>query len=272
MAALNRALTKVGMHFASQNLNDRTGGKKGPMWRAGRAWLYLRQDDAGQNSKFGVEWVLGRVRFGLRLTVDAQYGDDDFVISLSLPLVSLYLSAENVLPAALIARKPEDPHAIGFSIHDGGLWWDCWQNDVEWRSGTPKWRHGHFDPMDFMFGRMDHHRHSILTASGLISMPEKDYPCTVELFESVWHRRRFPYWPLTRRMRRAEVDVDGGVPFPGKGENSWDCGEDATYSMTTQATTVSEAIGKFSLSVIRDRVKNGGPTWRPATKQADGGE
>jgi hypothetical protein len=62
------------------------------------------------------------------------------------------------------------------------------------------------------------------------------------------------------------VDLDmkrDPVPFPGKGENSWDCGEDASYGFGCAAETLEEGIGKFVASKLRDRGRNGGRGWTP---------
>lgn len=48
--------------------------------------------------------------------------------------------------------------------------------------------------------------------------------------------------------------------------NSWDCGEDAVYSLTTVAATVPEAIAKLVRSCLESRERHGGPNWRPAVK------
>jgi hypothetical protein len=66
------------------------------------------------------------------------------------------------------------------------------------------------------------------------------------------------------RRIRAKITPDTPIPFPGKGENSWDCGEDATHSMTCNATNEQEAVAKLVASVLNDRYRHGGKNWRPA--------
>lgn len=257
---INRALRPLGMRLQSQNLNDRPGGRKGPMWKAGRARLWLRQDERGDNPSINLEWHLGRWRFGLRLTVDPRYGDDDFTLAVSLPGISLYLSPDGVLPKRI--PRPDEPHAIGVSVHDGGLWWDVWQND---HSGTPKWRHGHFDPVDWLLGRTSFSRRVLRTAEAVVPMPERGYPAMVSLEEHTWRR---PRWPFPRRLYRADIEVEGGVPVPGKGESDYDCGEDAIFSMTCLAHTPEEAVGRFVESTLTRRQRYGGRDWRPAEAMA----
>jgi hypothetical protein len=50
-----------------------------------------------------------------------------------------------------------------------------------------------------------------------------------------------------------EIEVKGGVPVPGDGENSWDIDDDAVEIMTVAADTIEEAIAKFKESIGKDR-------------------
>jgi hypothetical protein len=92
-----------------------------------------------------------------------------------------------------------------------------------WSSDIPKWRHGNFNPVDFLFGRQKYSEDVLETVPVSLAMPEKTYTGTVKLLRSKWKRPR-AWW--TQTILYAHIDVPGGVPFPGKGENSWDCGED----------------------------------------------
>ena len=62
----------------------------------------------------------------------------------------------------------------------------------------------------------------------------------------------------------AEFDAPG-LRHPGKGENSWDCGEAATSGMSFGTDTVflHDAVGAAVALCLRDRYKNGGYGWRP---------
>jgi hypothetical protein len=76
--------------------------------------------------------------------------------------------------------------------------------------------------------------------------PHEEYEASVKLFESTWKR---PRW-FAHKISRAEVKVEGGVRHPGKGTTSYNCDDDFTYSLTTPATTVREALNKFRDSVL----------------------
>jgi hypothetical protein len=97
-----------------------------------------------------------------------------------------------------------------------------------------------------------------------IPMPEKCYRATVQFEEATWKR---PRW-FSKRIVRAQVDIPGGIPVPGKGENSWDIDEDAIYSICFSATKTWEVVGKVVESVMNSRIRHGGLKWRPEAKEA----
>lgn len=71
-------------------------------------------------------------------------------------------------------------------------------------------------------------------------------------------KRRFS----TKRVDDFVVDMDPpGLPFPGKGENSWDCGDDAIYGFG--GVSLEAAIAKNVADVKRYRQRYGGSNWRP---------
>jgi len=89
------------------------------------------------------------------------------------------------------------------------------------------------------------------------------YPATVRFFESTWKR---PRWPWSKKIVRADIYPDTPIPYPGKGENSWDCDEDATHSMMTAEETELGAVVAMVESVLRSRYRHGGLSWRPKLK------
>jgi len=85
-------------------------------------------------------------------------------------------------------------------------------------------------------------------------MPEKNYPAHAILADWTW---TYPRW-FSKTIRRCEIKIPGGLPHEGKGENSYDCGQDATFSIATKAKTIPEGVGQLVGSVLKDRVKYGG--------------
>lgn len=287
---------RYGVRWHAQNLTDH---KRGPMWCAGRAWLNVWEGngDTGEGYRevfsLNPEWHFGwRGSFGLGLNVGDGDSDREVMAHADLGLARFYLTfdgiprrvADRILPGYWFPSggpygsshhfsqpapgriKMNQPVEIAVRWHSGGLWWGFWHTIHEWKSTTPKWRAGHFNPVDWLLGRDVYSSEDIQTVKATVPMPEGTYPATIRLFRSTWKR---PRWPFTRELLRAEVEVEGGIPFPGKGENSWDCGEDATYSITTHARTVEAAIAAMVEAVLRNRRRYGGSVdWRPSERAA----
>ena len=245
------------MHFHtwSQNLTgDEPGGRRGPMWRHGRAalWLY---DDAETAQQLGVEaeWKVPSGHFHLSLNVDGT--EREITLSVGCGLFSLYLTAENLIRFSMLERE------IRFSLFDGSLMVTLWMHPHDWNSTEPKWRRFTVDPARILFGRTIYSRRVLSEHAVTVPMPERSYAGTVTLTEDTWRR---PRWPFPTRVRRAKVEMKEPIPFPGKGENSWDQGDDALHGLTFPAATVPEAISGVVASVLRSREKYGHLGWVPA--------
>jgi hypothetical protein len=134
-----------------------------------------------------------------------------------------------------------------------------------WSSRDSKWTHGSFHVVDFIFGRTTHAKRALVGPVAVkIPLPERAYDGTVTIEVREWRRKRWPF--VWHRMIGADVDCKNDpLPFPGKGENSWDCGEDATYSSSAPCPTgkVADAIGHMVAHVLDTRRRYGGEGWLP---------
>lgn len=121
-----------------------------------------------------------------------------------------------------------------------------------WKNGDWKWC---CDISRKLKGKFTVSKKIIETNFVLIPMPEKTYKGHAVLADWTWH---YPRW-FSKTIRRCEIGVPGGIPHPGKGENSWDCGDDATFRLTTgKVRSIAEAVGKLVGMVLESRVKYGG--------------
>lgn len=235
--------------------------KQGRMWKYGRAWLHW------PGNSIGVCWSLFRERFGVRLAF-SDTGDHAIEVGISLPfLFSLWL---HIARAKWVKRLPgvkwtgkwgSGEREIYIRFHDSALWWTLWRFTGE--SKSRDWRDSNFHFDDFLLGREKYSESEHTTHHVLFLVQGTAYPATVELYTSTWKRSRWP-WPKT--VNRANVEVETGVPVPGKGENGWDMEDDAIYGLTTNADTVGEALSAFRESVIRQRSKYGGDNWVQASE------
>ncbi len=241
------------IRFHWQNLNEKPGDRHGCGLRYGRCWLNLRQ------TTLSAEWETWVSKFAL--TLDVGGDENDFCLHLALPPVSLFLGVQGLFP---YSRLPRDwGRTTGVRVFDWAIWFDIWNDDSVWSSDQPWWNSFNFHPVDFFLGDSKHSERTLSTEERVVPMPEGTYPCTVRMFESTWKR---PRW-FNKRMVRATVDIPSGVPFPGKGENSWDCGQDATFSSTGPARDPDQAIASLVESTLRRRRRYGGPGWRPEPRE-----
>lgn len=248
--------------FQSQNLSDqyRDGnhvGFKYRKWKHGRCWFNFG-DYNGPGLR--IEWNVLSGRFGFGL----EYGgwnDDVLNFYIGFLLVSLYfgISWTGTL-ASWIQSK--DRVEWGASIHDGGLYWDMGGEWGHWRRSDPWYKHGSLNFLDTLFGRTKHHETLHTRTETAVGMPEGAYPCVVMLKNEWWTRKRTGRLVWHRR-NGAEIRMMTPIPFPGKGENSWDCGDDAMHSLHCTAENTEQAIAAAVESVLRSRRRHGGQNWKP---------
>lgn len=227
----------------------------------GRAWL--RWDGNG----VGAEWSLFSRRCHILIEFSSA-GDDAIMVALAIPfLFSIYLCVEK---AKWVKRLPgvrwvkgdynSGERTIGVAIHDAAIWWHLWIN----RDGMRRmddWRDNCFRPVDFLLGKPKHNRSEGQRSETFLAMPEGMYKATVVLFTSTWKR---PRWPWGMSVERASIEIEGGVPVPGAGDNDWDLDDDAICSGTYAAPTVEDALSAVRASAMRQRQRHGGDDWIPA--------
>lgn len=187
---------------------------------------------------------------------------------------------------------PFDGRTTGIRIFDGSVWLDVWRNDVGWRAedtprlercrtepgGPRRWRfvRGHLPwngwgwswtlhVTDWLLGasRLEVDADWTRETASVVRMPEGDYHCLVRVERCRWGRR----WWRGRWVYRANVEVPLGVPFAGKGENSWDCGDDGLYgtsfAVEDEPPEAFEVCDRVALSVLKTRQRRGGLQWKP---------
>lgn len=168
-----------------------------------------------------------------------------------------------------------------------GASWCLGQDDGHWRTDAPlkeRLRRNHL-----RWFRLGWHggaeKPAVVDKTiSAVYLPEGAYPVTVTLKRRRWRVLVGPYRPSRRSkcqvrfylpvLRRvsysAEIDAaaDGakGLPIPGKGENSWDCGQDALMATSVKVAKpddvrdrewLAPAIAKATESVLRSRLRYG---------------
>lgn len=246
--------------FHSQNLNeDKKGNVKG--WPVeGRWWLYYKGKTIHHFS-----WHLWTHFCGASIKSDHEDGDLGFHVSI--PPVAFWwtlpIPIQKMLDTSFWANWNERTGGyrgshrytafslFDISIHDWSIHWDLLKFDWGWSREMPKWMDGHLNLQDFFLGRSKYTSEVLETQEVLIPMPEGSYPATVKIERCVWKR---PRW-FAKVREDARVDIPWGIPHEGKGENSWDCGEDRLYGCGSSSTRISKIIGDTVASALRGREK-----------------
>lgn len=242
-----------------QNLNDRPGGGHGHWLRNSRAWLHIGRVVLAVEFGFPFRWR------ALAAEIDVMADEHDVQLSLSSPVAHLYLTVSGVLPYRWPRRW--GGFRTGAAFHGGSLWLRLLHPDTgSWSSKDRWWQRRELvlHVQDRIRGRAVYSTRILAGALAVIPMPEGVYYAKALTEESIW---RYPRWPTLRRVSvRIVIDKErhrGAIPFPGKGENSWDCGIDGLYEASHEGDSVPEAIGHFVGAVLGYRHRYGGASWHP---------
>ena len=263
----------------------------GAAFRAGEFhWRYDATYQRRGGGSFSWHWGTHFCHIDVRL--GAGDGNDEISISLGLPyIVAIWF--HHTLPRWILNRLPQhhyklpryqqsspfalspesqygeiigyeegsypESREISLCIHSWALWWTFWMNDNEWRSTDSRWRRGTFHFDDALLGQ-NRYLHEKLgdAAKGHVTMLEGDYPVVLRRERQTWWRPRWPWWPFRTMHELWDVRCDVGIPFPGKGTMSYNCGEDGLYGTAFAVETPEEACAKFHDCVVGYRKKYGG--------------
>lgn len=253
------------MHFHSQNLNEHRG-VTGSIWRNGRCWWHWNNiHKSGRSDRtIGLEWSFWKKRLSFAIGL-ADY-DHALTANFCIGLFNLYFHYDNWNLYTWLRdrtkRKSQtygSGRIIGFSWFDGLVHIKVWDDPMESRRDDPWWWHLSFFPKDKLLGKTEYTSTMLRKVRLEIPMPEGVYMATATFNKDSWARKR--WW--TKTLVRCEVVPDTPIPFPGKGESAWDCGEDAMHSSYFPAVEDHEAVSKVVESVLRSRYRHGGRNWRP---------
>jgi hypothetical protein len=155
-----------------------------------------------------------------------------------------------------------------------------WDDNKKWPWQGNGW-HFMVDLKDLLLGETKHLRlpGEVEARNLWINMPEGRYPARMIVTRELWLRERilsvFRRWPKVDELlgpeflyRATVIIPGGGIPEPGKGENSWDLDDEATQEITLAAEpsfpdrhAVSRKI--CDLVMRRRHSYGGGFGWKP---------
>ena len=232
--------------FHWQNLNDKPAGRQGWGIRHGRCWLHL--------GPLTLEWCwLLWGNFCRALVELGPDSENTFSMSLGVPPVSLWFNLEWPWLVRkrwwqwLFRARQYEAREWGITFHGWMLWLRCGQTIHTWDQDDPWWWEMTINIPDLILGRTRHTERELSTRSVEIPMPEGSYDGVVTVREGTWKR---PRWPFSRRIVTATVDIEDGIPFPGKGTCAYNCGEDRLMGTSVVGSSVSKAIGNVVATVL----------------------
>jgi hypothetical protein len=246
-----------------------------------RAWLHLYWGNPDKRGRkltcLGVQWLAFRKQhsIGASLDIGGGDGDRDIDFSIRIPWFGLYLGAEDVLPRRWQFYNPGQKYPserqLGITWHDQAMWIDLWRDPHEswghggpsfWKDARSRQRHIVIHPLDILFGRTKCTTEQLDAQPADVVLPEATYPVRVVIERRVWTRKRWP--GIWQERTNATVESEKGIPIPGKGENSYDCEDDAYFSIGTPTQTVTDAARYAAERVMETRARYAGRDWVPA--------
>lgn len=237
--------------------------KRGP-GKHGRFVLRVGDHDS---SSARLEYDFPAKRFGLGVKFDTD--EDAMQLTACVPPLSLYATFDGEVPR-LLAMLVEDAFPadvrplftdrdFSVSVFDHALWWNFGVTRMGSPNTRPRWKDGSWRPLghDKVQSERLLERRPVL-----VRMPEKSYSGTAELLACTHGFDKLPRF-LDRKFTRVSIQMDEGIPVPGKGENSWDQDQDATFGVTMPARSIEAAVLELAKDVRETRERRAGPRWKP---------
>ena len=234
--------------FHWQNLNER--GLLGGIVH-GRAWLRIFA------WALHWEWHLWGRTCHLGVDVPSHGGGEEVLFKAAFPPVSIYFGIAPPFHSWLWKLAPSSDRECQISVHDWAVWINPWSLQNEWHKKDPWWVRGltiHID--DLIWGSQKcTTTEPRQTEPVAIELDGRIYRGTAHYERRVWKRPR--WFAKQRDSTWIDMDTKDGLPHAGKGENSWDCGDDALCGWGVEGWDKIKAITHGIETVMKYRRRYG---------------
>ena len=215
----------------------------------------------------------------LRLIVNISFG------------IGIWLSFTRFLPKRFYPKYYSDfgygwlpdEREVAIRFHHGSLWWDFWVSD-QWSSYSKNrtWRKGCWRIVDGIKGKHTYTKKEIDRREFVLPFLEGCYNVEIIKYDRTdkwtrWFTQKIICFEARAGYYEGGQWIELGIPVEGKGENSWDCDEDATYSMYFPGHPIHkgvyscyEAALYFWHSMMMNREKYGSAKWLPEAYKKQG--
>jgi hypothetical protein len=224
------------------------------------------------------------VSSGPNLAVKYTHGDEDSEGCLYLGLIFFSIWVHFPLPRSwLFQRKCVatwdnnrefwliDEREYGFYVYQWAIVW-CWHKKADESGGNqPWWRGFYFRIDDFFLGKTEYMTRDIATEENVVfKLGGKEFVMnSIHWVDATWFRRRIPLALHSQKMVRVEMKIEKPPMRSGKGENSWDCGDDGSFGVVTvwkherptwrnSKEMARLAVADYVAGVLKDAKRYGG--------------
>ena len=240
--------------FHWQNLNKCEHCRRGWALMHGRAWLHILA------WVIRWEWNLWSKAFHVGVDVGGKCSEELLLFKFAIPPMSFYFGIEPPCTSSVWHLAPERGREVQVAIHNWALWINPWSREHERMKADPWWVRGvtiHID--DLIWGKSKYHTDEVQPAERIvIELDGRQYHGTAKYERSTWKRPR--WFAKVRLSTWIDMDPKDGLPHAGKGENSWDCGDDALCGWGVNGLDKEAAIASGIEKVLKYRRRYGNPS------------
>lgn len=222
---------------------------------SGRAWFdwYVRATDRTP-LKIEVDWATGTAVWSSGISYSRKNSGTITLHAAIRPIFSGYLIVKHLWPR----REHQPARTYSLTLMDGSLLYDFGKpgSGDEWHRDDPlNWMRGCRFWLDDIFGRAACTTEKVGDpVKAVACFPEGQYTLRLQRETRTWTRPRWP-WPYWRKS--VDITLEKPPVFQGKGENSYDCGPDAFYGMSSEGHKLEDAVAAYTKAVLRERGKRG---------------
>jgi hypothetical protein len=241
------------VHKITSQLTDDLKGKLAPIWKHGRGstWFYADKANLDKDNPLGnvsYEWSLFKKQSSIGTSFDYDNNEGEFTLSIRIPMFGIYVSVD--APEAIRKKLGyRDGRQLGFSIHNGTVWFKLWCDPHAWSKAPfsradSHLRQPNFHYVDFILGKEKHRSIVMERQSGDLNL-DNGYQvyCELEVHEVTRSR-----WPFPKRYSRVMINIPEGIPIPDDEEE-----DEAVYSFSTTANTINDGAYKLIEHIKRKR-------------------
>lgn len=225
---------------------------------SGRAWIdwYVNPGKSLKPLKIEVDWTTGKAVWSSGVSYSRKNSGTVTLHASLRPVASVYLILKHIWPRR--TDRPSRTYSVSISGDDLTLHYDLGKpgSGDEWHRSDPlNWMRGCRFLIDDIFGRATYANEKVgPPVQAVACFPEGQYTLTLQRETSTWTR---PRWPWAYVRTSVDITLERPPGFQGKGENSWDCGPDAIYGMSSEGHSYEDAVATYVKAVLRERAKRG---------------